>query len=223
MHRLGGVAWLGVARCRQRLAGDGRVVHSHAERLHEAAVRGEDVTGFEQDHVARHELGRGHLPYGARAHDLRRIWEQFLERRQCLLGAIRLPEREHAVDQDYAKGVTTTRSSFEPVEEAAAQHGGWPATRHRNPPCWGFRIVHAGLVLGASGGALPSSTAETSAKAPQKLPNGVLTLPARWISLSIALSPSVFLSAQNYFTAGPKRSTSSFHEAMILAFVFRAL
>ena len=27
----------------------------------------------------------------------------------------------------------------------------------------------------------------------------------------------------NYFTAGPKRSTSSFHEATILAFVFRAL
>jgi hypothetical protein len=26
-----------------------------------------------------------------------------------------------------------------------------------------------------------------------------------------------------YFTAGPKRSTSSFHEAMNLAFVFRAL
>ncbi len=26
-----------------------------------------------------------------------------------------------------------------------------------------------------------------------------------------------------YFTAGPKRSTSSFHEATILAFVFRAL
>ena len=34
---------------------------------------------------------------------------------------------------------------------------------------------------------------ETSAKAPQKLPNGVLTLQARWISVSIALSPSVFL------------------------------
>ena len=102
VHRIGLVAWLGVARCRQRLAGDGRVVHPHAERLHQTAVRGKDVAGFEQDHVARHELGRGHLPHCARAHDLRRIWEQFLERRQRLLGAIRLPEREHAIDHDYA-------------------------------------------------------------------------------------------------------------------------
>jgi hypothetical protein len=35
--------------------------------------------------------------------------------------------------------------------------------------------------------------AETSAKTPQKLPNSVWTLPARWISFSIALSPSLFL------------------------------
>ena len=28
---------------------------------------------------------------------------------------------------------------------------------------------------------------------------------------------------RNYFTTGPKRSTSSFHEVMIFAFVFRAL
>ena len=102
VYRIGLVAWLGIARCRQRLAGDGRVVHPHAERLHKTAVRGEDVAGFEQDHIARHELGSGHLPHCARAHDLRRIWEQFLERRQRLLGAIRLPEREHAIDQDYA-------------------------------------------------------------------------------------------------------------------------
>ena len=102
VHRLGLVARLGVARDRQRFAGDGRVVHPHAERLHKPAVRGKDVAGFEQDHVARHELGRGHLPHGARAHDLRRIRKQFLERRQRLLGAIRLPEREHAIDHDHA-------------------------------------------------------------------------------------------------------------------------
>jgi hypothetical protein len=29
--------------------------------------------------------------------------------------------------------------------------------------------------------------------------------------------------SSNYFTVGPKRSTSSFHEVMILAFVFMAL
>ena len=33
----------------------------------------------------------------------------------------------------------------------------------------------------------------------------------------------VLIGSSNYFTAGPKRSTSSFHEAMILALVFRAL
>jgi hypothetical protein len=37
-------------------------------------------------------------------------------------------------------------------------------------------LTSAGLAPDRSTGALPSSTAETSAKAPQKLPNGVLTL-----------------------------------------------
>src|SRR5208337_4666690 len=37
------------------------------------------------------------------------------------------------------------------------------------------------------------------------------------------IAKCVLIGAANYFTAGPKRSTSSFHEAMILAFVFRAL
>jgi hypothetical protein len=40
---------------------------------------------------------------------------------------------------------------------------------------------------------------------PQKLPNGVLTLPARWISFSIALSPNVFLLAQ-VITSRPGRN-----------------
>jgi hypothetical protein len=34
---------------------------------------------------------------------------------------------------------------------------------------------------------------------------------------------TVLIGSSNYFTPGPKRSTSSFHEAMILAFVFMAL
>jgi hypothetical protein len=37
------------------------------------------------------------------------------------------------------------------------------------------------------------------------------------------IAKCVLIGSSNYFTAGPKRSTSSFHEAMILAFVFRAL
>jgi hypothetical protein len=37
------------------------------------------------------------------------------------------------------------------------------------------------------------------------------------------IAKRVLIGSNNYFTAGPRRSTSSFHEAMILAFVFRAL
>src|ERR1700757_2526970 len=38
------------------------------------------------------------------------------------------------------------------------------------------------------------------------------------------IAKCVLIGSSNYFfTAGPKRSTSSFHSAMILAFVFRAL
>jgi hypothetical protein len=37
------------------------------------------------------------------------------------------------------------------------------------------------------------------------------------------IAKGVLIGSSNYFTAGPKRSTSSFHEAMILALVFRAL
>jgi len=37
------------------------------------------------------------------------------------------------------------------------------------------------------------------------------------------IAKCVLIGLSNYFTAGPKLSTSSFHEAMILAFVFRAL
>ena len=37
------------------------------------------------------------------------------------------------------------------------------------------------------------------------------------------IAKRVLIGSNNYFAAGPKRSTSSFHEAMILAFVFRVL
>jgi hypothetical protein len=37
------------------------------------------------------------------------------------------------------------------------------------------------------------------------------------------IAKCVLIGSSNYFATGPKRSTSSFHEAMILAFVFRAL
>ena len=37
------------------------------------------------------------------------------------------------------------------------------------------------------------------------------------------IAKCVLIGSSNYFTAGPRRSRSSFHEAMILAFVFMAL
>src|SRR5271165_7614060 len=37
------------------------------------------------------------------------------------------------------------------------------------------------------------------------------------------IAKGVLIGSSNYFTAGPKRSTSSFHEATILELVFRAL
>jgi hypothetical protein len=66
-------------------------------------------------------------------------------------------------------------------------------------------LTSSGFTLDRSTGALPSSTAETSAKAPQKLPNRVLTLPSSWISSSVALSPRVFVLAQ-VVTSRPGRN-----------------
>ena len=39
----------------------------------------------------------------------------------------------------------------------------------------------------------------------------------------VLIAKCVLIGSSNYFTAGPKRSASSCHEAMILAFVLRAL
>jgi hypothetical protein len=46
-------------------------------------------------------------------------------------------------------------------------------------------LTSSGFTRDRSSAALPSSTAETSAKAPQNLPNGLITLPARWIFLFV--------------------------------------
>ena len=55
-------------------------------------------------------------------------------------------------------------------------------------------------------------------------PRGVLTLRASWISCQQCfVANCVLISSSNYFTAGPRRSASSSHEAMTLSFVFRAL
>ena len=72
--------------------------------------------------------------------------------------------------------------------------------------------------------ALPSSTAETSTKAPQKAAERRPDAAGEADFLEHCfIVKRVLIGSNNYFTAGPKRSTSSFHEAMIFAFVFRAL
>ena len=61
---------------------------------------------------------------------------------------------------------------------------------------------------------------ESAAKAAERRPDaaGEVDFLEHWYT-----AKRVLIGSSNYFTAGPKRSTSSFHEAMILAFVFRAL
>ena len=62
---------------------------------------------------------------------------------------------------------------------------------------------------------------ESAAKAAERRPDaaGEVGFLEYWL-----IAKCVLIGSSNYFfTAGPKRSTSSFHEAMILAFVFRAL
>src|SRR5271165_3783543 len=65
---------------------------------------------------------------------------------------------------------------------------------------------------------------ETSTKAPQKAAERRPDAAGEADFLEHCfIAKCILIGSSNYFTAGPKRSTSSFHEAMILAFVFRAL
>ena len=62
--------------------------------------------------------------------------------------------------------------------------------------------------------------AETSAKAAERRPDAAGEVD---FLEHCFIAKGVLIDSSNHFTAGPKRSTSSFHEAMILALVFRAL
>ena len=74
---------------------------------------------------------------------------------------------------------------------------------------------------------ISSTATKKPFSAPIKMParsaaTSAIPLPVMGAIGAFALE-CVLIGSSNYFTAGPKRSTRSFHEAMILAFVFRAL
>ena len=96
-----GVAF-GVARFRQRFAGDVGEIGAHRERLDQPAIGRHVVTAFEDEDVARHQrFGIDQLdPAVSQRLDLAR--QQAAQRRQRALGAVGLPEREHAIDEDDA-------------------------------------------------------------------------------------------------------------------------
>ena len=102
-----------------------------------------------------------------------------------------------------------------------------PAGFSQRSICWPSSIIvctSSGFTPDRSTAALPSSTAETSTKAPQKAAERRPDAASEADFLEHCfIAKGVLIGSSNYFTAGPKRSTSSFHEAMILAFVFRAL
>jgi hypothetical protein len=94
------IARPGVAGQGNRLTGDGGIVHPHAERLHQSAVRRHVVALFEQYDIAGNELLGVHFHYAAAPQDLDLLWQQLLQRGQGALGAVLLPEREDGADDD---------------------------------------------------------------------------------------------------------------------------
>ena len=85
-------------------------------------------------------------------------------------------------------------------------------------------LTSSGFTPDRSTAALPSSTVEDlgegAAKAAERRPDAAGEVD---FLEHCFIAKSVLIGSSNYFAAGPKRSASSFHEAMILAFVFRAL
>jgi hypothetical protein len=83
-------------------------------------------------------------------------------------------------------------------------------------------LTFSGFTPDCSTGALPSSAVEKSAaKAAERCPDAAGEVD---FFEHCFIAKCVLIGSSNYFfTAGPNRSASSCHEAMILAFVFRAL
>ena len=92
----------GVAAHGPRLTADRRRVHSQAEGLDQPAIGRHLIALFQQDHVAgNQQFHVEHLRLTV-AHRLDLLRQQPAQRLQRPLGAVLLPEREHAVDQDDA-------------------------------------------------------------------------------------------------------------------------
>ena len=90
-----------LAHHRNRLAGDRGVVDPHRERLDHAAIGGDQVAGFQCDHVAGDQVGGGPLLENPVAHHPDLVRQQLLQGRERVLGTIDLDEREEAVDHDH--------------------------------------------------------------------------------------------------------------------------
>ena len=83
-----------------RFSGERRGVHTNAKGFEQAAVCRHVVARTEKDHVAGHELFGWDHDHGAITQSSDLMRQQSLQRRHRFLGAILLPEREPAVDED---------------------------------------------------------------------------------------------------------------------------
>lgn len=85
---------------RDALAGQRRLVGAAVGRGEDAGVGGDGVARFEDDHVARHDLGRGDRPNRPPTTDRRVRRRHLPERRERLFGAVVLHEAEQAVSEE---------------------------------------------------------------------------------------------------------------------------
>ena len=85
---------------RHALAGQRGLLDPQVDRLDEAHVGGHVVAGLQQDHVAGHQLARGHHPGGAVAHHPRLGGGHLLQGRERLLGLGFLHHADDGVQDD---------------------------------------------------------------------------------------------------------------------------
>ena len=81
-------------------------------------------------------------------------------------------------------------------------------------------LTSPGFTPDRSTAALPRDIGESAAKAAERRPDAAGEV--KFLEHCL-IAKCILIGLSNYFTAGAKRSASSFHEAIIFAFVFRAL
>ena len=85
---------------RERLARQRRLLNLQPHALDDAAVGGHSRPGGENDQIARHQLGRGNLPFRALADDMGDPHRLFLQSGQRLLGLPFGEEADAGVEDD---------------------------------------------------------------------------------------------------------------------------